>query len=100
MKKELVKKVVEKLAKGKTYTDKLLEEPIKELAGNLKKLSSEEEIKAAILYFFKDRKLNTEKQAYVLTTLIQTYDLQLKSMAHKKVLKDLSKKNTFVDIMF
>ena len=46
------------------------------------------------------RALNTEKQAYVLVTLLQTYDLQLKSVVHKKVLKDLAKKNTFVDIIF
>ncbi len=100
MKKELVKKVIDKLALGKTYVDKTLEEPIKKLAKTLKELSSEEELKDAILYFFKDQKLNTEKQAYVLVTLVQLYDIQLKSPAHKKVLKDFTKKNTFVDIMF
>lgn len=98
--KDIKAKVLEKLALGKTYVDKALVEPIKKLAKTLKVLSSEEEIKDAILYFFKDLKLDTEKQAYVLVTLVQTYDIPLKSTVHKKVLKDLAKKNTFVDIMF
>jgi len=98
--KDIKAKVLEKLALGKTYVDKVLIEPIKKLAKTLKELSNETELQEAILYFFKDLKLDTEKQAYVLVTLVQTYDLQFKSPVHKKVLKDLAKKNTFVDIIF
>ena len=98
-KKNLVKRVAEKIA-DKTYTDIALLEPIKDLATDLKNFSEESVIKEKILQFFKFRKLNTEKQAYVLITLIRTYDMQLKSPTHKKVLKDLAKKNTFIDIIF
>ena len=98
-KKKLVKKVVEKVA-DKTYTDKALTEPIKLLYGDLKNLSNENLIKETLLNFFKLYKQNTEKQAYVLMTLIRTYNLQLESPVHKKVLKDLAKRNTFVDIIF
>jgi len=98
-KKTLVKQVVKKIA-DKTYTDLALAGPIKNLNIRLKEELDEKEIKETILNFFKARKMNTEKQAYVLITLIRTYDLQLKSPTHKKILKDLAKKNTFVDIVF
>jgi hypothetical protein len=96
--KEFIKKVI--VALGKTYVDKTLEVPIKKLVKTLKGLSSEKEIKAAILSFFNIQALTIEKQAYVLITLIQVYDLQLVSKIHNKVLHDFANKNRFVDIMF
>ena len=98
-KKKLIKKVVEKVS-DKRNVDKSLVAPIKELVTILKRQSDESNIKGAILKFFKEFDMTTEKQAYVLETLIKTYDTQLLSPIHKKVLKDLTKKNTFVDIMF
>ena len=98
-KKKLIKKVVEKVS-DKRNVDKSLVAPIKELVTILKRQSDESNIKGAILKFFKVFDMTTEKQAYVLETLIKTYDTQLLSPIHKKVLKDLTKKNTFVDIMF
>ena len=101
-KKSLVKKVVKivKEALGKEYVDRALIEPIKKIVSGLNRMSNENEIKEGLLQFFEDQKLDTEKQAYVIMTLVQTYDLHLKSPAHKKVLKDLAKGNSFVDIMF
>ena len=98
-KKNLVKRVVEKVA-GKMYVDKVLEKQIKKLSDNLKGMLDEKEIKDNLGEFFNLRDMNTEKQAYVIITLVQVHDLQLKSLVHKKVLKDLAKKNRFVNIMF
>ena len=97
-KKNLVKRVLEKVA-DKKYVDDTLIKPIQDLVKSLKKQKTEDSIKDSIMQFFKDRKIDTEKQAYVLETLIRTYDIQLTSPTHKKVLKELSKKNTFVDII-
>ena len=96
-KKKLVKRVIEKVV-DKKHVEVSLVKSIQDLVKNLKEQDNEEVIKDMILKFFKIRKLDTERQAYVLETLIRTYDLQLVSNIHKKVIKDLIKNNTFIDI--
>ena len=97
--KKIKERVLEKLA-DKSFVDRVLIRPIKNLADGLKSMSEEAQIKNTILKFFNLRDMSMEKQAYVIVTLIRTHDVQLKSPIHKKVLRELAKKNTFVDISF